>query len=470
MPPSVAKPSPVPSEEKRAALAHVIAGRTFQKSDLLIRFLKYICEKEIAGQAQDISEYTVATEALGRPSDFSPEADSSVRSRAHALRRKLEDCYREEFPDAPVRIVLPKGSYVPEFIALAPKAEPAPLPAAPPVLPATPPPHAAPKPTGSSRDRSWAFAAGAGTMLLISSVVFRANFGSVLAMAVTMAAVLAAGLLAYRRYCVPLRPIPPEVLRQAWDPLLTATSDVLVVVAVPKQFWAREFASGERPRNEKWYPNLPQDAELNRWFYESEEPRAGTSILLHANVGSPLWGDMAAALGVVRTLSAYRINHQVLPERVLKPYALRGRNVLLFGNPEYSLSIRRLLKDRPFTVEYDATSHWEAVVNRDPRPGEPDAFRRSRSEDCLGLLTVITEEHDESKPTRIVIFSGLTSAGAQAAAEFFSSSAALTDLAGRFQADGLAGWPKSYQVVVEASTDLNLPINFRYRAHRMLSS
>src|SRR5258706_100322 len=58
-----------------------------------------------------------ATNALHRPADYSPGEDSSVRSRAHALRRKLQEYYEAEAPDAELRIELPKGSYRPIFVA-----------------------------------------------------------------------------------------------------------------------------------------------------------------------------------------------------------------------------------------------------------------------------------------------------------------------------------------------------------------
>ena len=44
------------------------------------------------------------------------EDDSSVRRRAYALRQKLEEVYAKELTDAPIRIDVPKGSYVPRFI------------------------------------------------------------------------------------------------------------------------------------------------------------------------------------------------------------------------------------------------------------------------------------------------------------------------------------------------------------------
>jgi hypothetical protein len=244
---------------------------------------------------------------------------------------------------------------------------------------------------------------------------------------------------------------------------------VLVVVAVPKQFWARDFSSKELPRNERWYPVIPQDRSLRQWFFESMVPDQKEFVLLHPNIGSPLWGDVAGAIGAVRTLSMYGIHHQVLPERVVKPYALRGRNVLIFGNPEYSPAVDHLLKDAPFRVEYDAGTRWEAVVNRDPKPGEPDAFRRHRPEECLGLISVFRQDVGESGSNQVAVFSGLTSAGSQAAQEYFTSATALNELGAKMGVGVSKAWPRAYQVVVDATTSGNLPIKYRYKAHRIIT-
>jgi hypothetical protein len=71
---------------------------------------------EFAGRASALHEYLIGVEALGRPTAYSTDDDSSVRRRAYALRQKLEEVYAKELTDAPVRIDVPKGSYVPRFI------------------------------------------------------------------------------------------------------------------------------------------------------------------------------------------------------------------------------------------------------------------------------------------------------------------------------------------------------------------
>lgn len=103
-------------EQKQAALAEVLRSQTFARSDQLKSFLKFVCEKEMAGDGESINEYLIGVEALGRPRSYSPGEDSTVRNRAHLLRNKLLEFYTHENPGQPVRIELPKGSYCPRFI------------------------------------------------------------------------------------------------------------------------------------------------------------------------------------------------------------------------------------------------------------------------------------------------------------------------------------------------------------------
>jgi hypothetical protein len=97
-------------------LQSVLQSNTFERSDLLKKFLRYVCEMEIAGRGDELSEYTIGIEALGRPTTYSPGEDSSVRSRAHAVREKLAAYYESEGASAPLRIEFRKGSYIPHFV------------------------------------------------------------------------------------------------------------------------------------------------------------------------------------------------------------------------------------------------------------------------------------------------------------------------------------------------------------------
>ncbi|HXW08084.1 MAG TPA: hypothetical protein VD833_22835 [Vicinamibacterales bacterium] len=102
--------------DKRAALEEVLGSTTFLRASQVRNFLRYICEMELAGRGASLHEYLIGVEALGRPTAYSTEDDSSVRRRAYALRQKLDEVYAKELTTARVRIDVPKGSYVPRFI------------------------------------------------------------------------------------------------------------------------------------------------------------------------------------------------------------------------------------------------------------------------------------------------------------------------------------------------------------------
>src|SRR5438132_6373166 len=106
--------------DKQRALELVLQSRTFVRSEQLRAFLRYVCSMEIEGRGEQITEYRIAVEALGRPQDYTTTEDSAVRNRAHALRAKLEELYAKELPDAPIRIDFFKGSYRPHFVVQKP--------------------------------------------------------------------------------------------------------------------------------------------------------------------------------------------------------------------------------------------------------------------------------------------------------------------------------------------------------------
>jgi beta-glucanase (GH16 family) len=103
--------------EERAELDRVLSNPEINRSTSLVRFLSFICNKYFDGESQDIREYSIAVEALGRKeADFDSHIDPIVRVTARALRKKLREYYKDEGRDHPVQIFLPLGHYVPEFV------------------------------------------------------------------------------------------------------------------------------------------------------------------------------------------------------------------------------------------------------------------------------------------------------------------------------------------------------------------
>ncbi len=131
-------PIVLPAERERAEVAAVLASERFARSPRLARLLAYLCHKYFEGEADQIKEYNIATEVLGRPAEFDPSQDAIARVEAHRLRKKLKEYYASEGAQHGIRIVLSPGTYVPVFTrtrsvsAVAPPTLP---PAAPAVLP-----------------------------------------------------------------------------------------------------------------------------------------------------------------------------------------------------------------------------------------------------------------------------------------------------------------------------------------------
>ena len=101
---------------KRLRWKSILQSGLFDKAPRLGKFFCYICERYFAGHADQIKEYSIATEALGRSADFDSKRDSIVRVEAHRLRKRLDDYYNGLGSTRPVQIVIPNGQYRPHFL------------------------------------------------------------------------------------------------------------------------------------------------------------------------------------------------------------------------------------------------------------------------------------------------------------------------------------------------------------------
>jgi hypothetical protein len=109
-------PSGTTHPEERAELERVLASQSFAKSPNVSRLLKYLCEKHLEGATEDLNEYSIAVDALGRTADFDPGISSIVRVEAHRLRDKLSKYYEGEGARHPMMILLEAGCYTPQFV------------------------------------------------------------------------------------------------------------------------------------------------------------------------------------------------------------------------------------------------------------------------------------------------------------------------------------------------------------------
>ena len=116
VPLAMSTPNPVPNSEERLELASVLNSGILAKSPRQARLLQHVCDEYFAGRADQIKEYRLATEVLGRAPDFDQDRDAIVRVEFHRLRHKLKQYYESEGAGHTLRIVIDPGHYVPRFV------------------------------------------------------------------------------------------------------------------------------------------------------------------------------------------------------------------------------------------------------------------------------------------------------------------------------------------------------------------
>ena len=420
-------------DEKRRALEQVLTSIAFSRSDQLKRFLHYVCEKEIAGKTSDINECSIGIEALGKRAGYSPGDDSSVRTRAHALRQKLQEFYDTEQSGAELRIEMPKGCYTPHFVRhnAVIRLE---------VAEKTPFVGSTKK---SPRKSAGAFVAGA----IVASLFMGA-------------------IWIYTAHEKLVEPIDP-IVREAWGQMLSRGEHVDVCIAGPPAMLLHSYKEGTLPT----YPHyLAAPEEISPWYQGLQMMDGGGKLYMHTSQGVALFGDSLAAISAVGLLTSAGSVAQVVPEYNMQPYALRGRNVIMIGSPNYSPFAGRVLADAPFSVRYDPVSREEVISDNPTDKRRQLTFRPERDEYgkrsmAYGLVTVLPSQAGDGN-AETVIFSGITAAGPQAAMEFFKSASDLRTLKLQFGAG--KKFPPAYQVVVRCALDHNLALNWAYVTSRIL--
>jgi Malectin domain len=103
--------------QQRHELESILASGILNRAPNLAHLLTYVCTKYFEGTADQIKEYNIAVDALGRPADFDQKRDSIVRVEAHRLRKRLREYYEADGADHAIRIDIPPGQYAPRFVA-----------------------------------------------------------------------------------------------------------------------------------------------------------------------------------------------------------------------------------------------------------------------------------------------------------------------------------------------------------------
>jgi len=98
-------------EECLGQLDRLLRSPLLQGSEALCKLLQYLAHHTLNSPADHLKEYQIGTEVLGRPADFDPQTDSSVRMQVGRLRTKLVEYYNSAGLRDPILVDIPKGRY-----------------------------------------------------------------------------------------------------------------------------------------------------------------------------------------------------------------------------------------------------------------------------------------------------------------------------------------------------------------------
>ena len=411
----------VTPDGRAAQVRTILESRTFRNTEVLKRLLDYLGRQAVEDSEADPKEYTIGVQAFGKPADYDPQTDSSVRVQAGKLRQKLDEYYRTEGQHDPWIVELPKGHFRLEF---RPRE----------VIAAEP---AAARPARNPR-HWWAIAGGVAIL---------------------------AGLLAAGWYIARVRPgvAPGPVaegwnaeMEELWKPLLAGSRPILVVIGTPLF--------------EKIGSSFFRDPALNTW----DSAAQADSV---RSVERALGGSAAAPAfpytGVGEAQGAFELARLLLPRG--RDLALRTSNqvnwedisrfnVIFLGPPKYNVQTLDLPVQQDFEISH------ARVRNLHPRPGEPADFEekfvpgQANLEEGHALISRLPGLH---RTGEMLMLAGSSTESTRAAVEFMTRPEYVTPFVRwmRAQPGGIPPW---FQVVLRARFKSGTPIAIeRVDFHRL---
>src|ERR1039457_5984849 len=96
-------------------IERITASTSFQKSARLRDLLRYLAERSLHGQPQDLTEHRIGSAVFGKARDYSVVEDSSVRVHVRQLRLKLHEYFDGEGRGEAAIVEIPKGAYTTLF-------------------------------------------------------------------------------------------------------------------------------------------------------------------------------------------------------------------------------------------------------------------------------------------------------------------------------------------------------------------
>jgi hypothetical protein len=90
-------------------VGRILQSECFRSADTMRNLLGFLAAKLLAGEADQLKEYSIGVDALGKPPTYDTRSDSTVRVQIGRLRQKLAEYYRTQGALDALVLEIPKG-------------------------------------------------------------------------------------------------------------------------------------------------------------------------------------------------------------------------------------------------------------------------------------------------------------------------------------------------------------------------
>jgi hypothetical protein len=451
--------------EIREHLDRILNSETLRRAPNLCHFLDYVVTRSAGGDACHIKESVIAIEVFGRRGDFDGRIDNIVRVQAHRLRKLLETYYAEEGKYEPLRLCIPRGSYVPQVAfadspshaAVLTAVESSPSPTAvsvlaqPPVEPSTLPPDVATERTqddtrpGDEHNLANSYRRFSFRKLASYATVFVA--GGVVAALILLRSPAVPGLSGNSQPSASdLQIASAPALTDIWKAIFEP--DVKTIIA----FTSPRFLQVGRSHAYLLYFGPLSAPEGTEMAAAEHDPYVDKQFLLkgeklYFSNGWSGTGEVLAVNRLTALAAQFRQSPNVIPSRALTLNEARMGNVIFIGAPIMNGMIAKIgTESAPMYATEDGK-----ILLRHPISGEPAIYENivdpatGQIKTCYALFSVLPGVEGNRK---IVTSAGLGSWATWGAIEFLTKSNGASQLAGALKAADQGKLPHYYQAVV----------------------
>lgn len=396
----------------------VAASESFKASTRLRDFLLYVTECAIRQAPEEATEQQIGINVFQRSPGYNSSEDSIVRTHARHLRQKLAEYFSTEGAAEEILIDIPKGRYLPVFHPRETDVKPASPTASPTPVEETPP---------LRETRPALFARWKHPKYVIVAVLVVAWVASV-----------AVATLVGRSW--PKRaPLANSALDTLWAPFLSGNPPLVIY---SNALFLGDSKTGLR------YP--PPDATPDQLAPEH-------SVDTYTGIG-----ELAAVYQLTRLFDAHQAAFVLKRSRLVTWDEARLTNLVFIGSPAENPSLKILPSTMDFTMVSGPDS--AGVVNQHPRPGEPALFTRQEHPLTKDYAIVALLPGVEAGK-KMLMLSGLTTLGTQAAVEYVCSPESVGEL---LKAASLPkGQIRPFEAVLEVSLGGGVPLQTRLVAIRV---